>query len=165
MKYFLCLTLLLIPTVLFAGGKIVSSSGDWKVIVYKDDFTDKVSCAVYTKNTDMRGKPGIYIFAKHDVSGKHILLTANGSIDAVGITYRVDKNDPVTIGHKYEFQTDSDSYIVKGVEFNRLVNDFKSGNSVVYQGHSGNQFVDDTKEKVSLIGFTKKYSIAEKCEY
>ena len=164
MKYFFAL-LLLIPTVLFADATVEYKTGDWEVVVFKDDFTDKVSCALFTKNAKRREKPGIILFAKHDESGKHGILYANGRIDGIGITYRVDKNPPVTFGYKYHFQTDNDVYFLKNAEYNHLVNDFKAGNSVVYQVHSGNQFVDDAREKISLVGFTKAYNIAEKCAF
>ena len=164
MKYFLILFLLL-PSFLLAGAKVEYRTGDWELVVFKDDFTDKVSCALYTKNAKTRGKPGIILFAKHDVSGNHVILYANGGIDGIGITYRVDKNSTVTFGDKYYFQTEDDSYIVHNPEYGKIVKDFKVGNSVVYAVHSGNQFVDDAREKISLKGFTKIYNMAEKCNH
>ena len=164
MKYFFALILLIIPTVLFAGKTVEYKTGDWLVVVSKDDFTDRVSCALGTKNIGP-GKGGIILWTKHDVSGNHGILHVNGKIGGVGITYRVDKKPPVTFGYKYHFQTDKDYYFLENAEYNQLVNDFKAGNSVVYRVHSGNQFVDDWQERISLMGFTKAYNIAEKCAF
>lgn len=164
MKYLFVLFFLL-PSILLADVTVEYKTGDWKLVVFKDDFTDKISCALLTKNQGRRGKPGIVIFAKHDESGNHVLLEANGSIDGIGITYRVDKNPPVTFGDKYDFQTDDDSYILQSPEYEKMVNDFKAGNYLVYAIHSGNQFVDDAREKISLRGFTKAYNLAEKCKF
>lgn len=150
---------------MFAGTTVEYKTGDWEVLVFKDDFTDRVSCALSTKNDGRRGKPGITLFAKHDKSGKHGILYVNGRITGIGITYRIDKNPPVTFGYKYHFQTDKDYYFLENAEYNQLVNDFKAGNSVVYRVHSGNQFVDDTQERISLVGFTKAYNIAKKCAF
>ena len=146
------------------AASIKHQSGSWVVIKHIDDLTDEIVCELRTINTNKHNKPGIVIFTVHEVSGQHVIINANGGIDGVGITYRTDKDPAVTFGHEYYFQTDSDIYIPKGSEYEQLVADFKKGTSLVYKVHSGNQFVDSMTEKVSLIGFTKAYNIAEQCD-
>ena len=161
---FFCI-ILLVPVILSADTTVEYKSENWEILLFKDDFTDKISCCLSTKNLLKHSKPGISIFAKHHTSPKHILLFANGNIEGIGITYRVDKNPPVTFGYKYHFQTKMDCYFLKGSEYDKLVNDFKTGSSVIYQVHSGNQFITGAKEKISLIGFTKTYDMAKKCTF
>ena len=62
---YLLIFFLLVPSVLLADVKVEYRTGDWELVVFKDDFTDKVSCALFTKNAKRRGKPGIILFAKH----------------------------------------------------------------------------------------------------
>ena len=93
-------------------------------------------------------------FVNQDTSNLHAILKASGSIDGVGIKYRVDKNNPVQLGYEYEFQTDDD-YIVKGDDFNSIIESFKKGNNLIYKITSSNQFIKDGKDEGFIIWFYK----------
>lgn len=140
-------------------------NSNWQVLAWSDDFTDEKSCAVTTTKNLKRNSPTLIMFALHKSSTPHTILKANGSISGLGIKYRVDKKPAVQVGYEYEFQTDDDSYIITGTDHEKMISDFKSGDSLVYKVTSSNQYVDDGTEKVSLKGFTKAYSLAEQCKY
>jgi hypothetical protein len=104
------------------------------------------------------------MFIKHS-RGPHTLLYANGSIDGIGLRYRVDKNQPVLIGYEYTHQSNNDFLSIRGEDMVDMIAAFKRGNQVAFRVTSGNQFVESGTDRVSLSGFTRAYNLAKDCNF
>lgn len=138
-------------------------SSDWVNHQTFDDFTDEKSCLVYSEKGLLDG--GITFYA-HTTSGKQGAIASfrKSRISGVGIKYRVDKNETVELGYKYEFQSEDDTYVFRNDEYNKIVNDFSNGENVVIEIISSNKYVENKKVKLSLKGFKEIHDQAVECK-
>ena len=154
----ICLGIILLVTpVAIAEETMVDNTEDWGIMKLKDDFTDKVTYFLGTKNALRYGCPGIAIYFANNT--ENILLFINSKITGMGITYRVDKRPAITLKG---IQAGEDVYFINRKGLNKLIKDFKEGKAVVYKIHSSNQFIDDETERISLMGFSKLYDKVNK---
>lgn len=160
MKLLIIICLCIIPTITMANDSPIMSTvaecKDWRLIDYRDGVTYERSYLVVTRNHPTLGKPGL-IFRLSNKPNVVFLFVSDDLSGSI-ITYRIDKNPPVS------FTTQGRSFAVKGSAFNRMVRDFKIGNSVVYTITRSGDYDKNLKlektEQVSLIGFTKLYNKA-----
>ncbi|WP_146083441.1 hypothetical protein [Marinobacter flavimaris] len=154
---------LILSSTVSSETKTFKINPNWGVAINTDDFTDEKTCS-FGQISD-----ALSVLFMNAPNGNHVkdtvaVFSSNARINGIGIRYRVDKSKPVLLGQEnYKYPKYSNTYLVYGKNYKKLVDDFKSGREVVYQFMSKGEPINDKVYKVNLMGFTEAYNYTIKC--
>lgn len=148
------LSILLASSFMQAKERVVQETAGWVLIVTNDDFNDKVSCHMSSKNYSNKDVAALLI---QDINTGDSTISGYSSNAFLGkqTTYRVDKNEAKVLNR----------IIIRGEEYSEMIESFKSGQILKIKVVPENRFVNIGENTIPLSGFEKLYNLAKTCNY
>lgn len=150
------LLLLTISSLLIAKEVLIEETSGWKLILEIDDFDDtKKKCHLFSRNFLKRDAAGLAImYINHQ--NKNFILTS-GSVGGRALTYRVDKNDVISINDLL--------VLISKETYNNLIQALKNGKEIKIKVTPINDYAPENTDIISLDSFERLYKLAETCNY
>lgn len=152
MKKIILLTLI-VSSLLMGKQTLKEETEGWQLFFEIDDFNDKVSCHIVSK-FDSNNK-GIISIANINTKSDALMGYYSSSFIGKQLTYRIDKNEAKVLNRM----------LIKGEEYNKMIEVFKSGEILKIKVVPENRFANIGENTIPLSGFEKLYNLAKTCNY